>query len=447
MADEKRAAERPDWGRGIGLSREDELLVHCARLDLLQERRKAVKYLLTEGLDWDLLLERAAWHRLSPLVSHHLRTPDLSVLVPRPVLERLQRLNYQSLARNMLLQNELSQLLSAFNEEGIPVVVLKGAALLGSIYDDIGLRPMSDLDILVQPEHLDRAEAIALCQGYAPIADRNAQGHTTANRRHGPNLIHFEKGIVLEVHQHIVDSDSAYHFDLNGFWAKARPVSISGVPALVLSTEDQLLHLSIKFLLDRNYSSHFALGQLCDISELISGEGDSLNWDLLVRAADDHHIGPGIHYVLYTCEQLLGTQVPASMLARLQPLGFDPSMATLFIHRRLLDTRDWVPLNFMYPKVRYNRYRALLAIINKLFHIPLRMFQERESRGHKISYYFRLMKDMVPALARVLLRPIELKQDLLLDRWLHDLGSDNTRTMSPISSLEYGSTVASSSQR
>ena len=410
----------------MSLSQEDALLVHCARLDLFQERRKAVKYLLTEGLDWDLLLDKAAWHRLSPLVSYHLRTPDLSVFVPQLVLEKLQRLNYQSLARNMLLQDELSKLLSAFNEAGLPVIVLKGAALLGSIYRDIALRPMSDLDVLVQPENLDRAEAIALCYGYLPIVERVVQEHDATDRRHLPNLIHHERGIVLEIHQHIVDSDGPYHFNLNGFWSGARPVSILGVPTLVLATENQLLHLSINFLLDRHYSSCFALGQLCDISELISGEGDSLNWDLVERVADDVYIQQGIHYVLYACEQLLGSQVPASVLSRLQPLEFNSSLAKLFLRRRVLDTRPWLAHQLVASGSVYTLPRALRAAFGRLFPTPRRFSKKYGLREYSNSLYLKWVTEKLWRLGCAMLRPVEMKEDLLLDRWLHDLCGSTT---------------------
>lgn len=427
MAERKRAAEGPDWRTGIDLSREDELLIHCARLDLFQERRIVVKNLLAEGLDWDSLLDKAAWHRLLPLVSYHLGSPDLSVFVSRPMLEKLQRLKYQSLARNMLLQNGLSQILSAFNEVGIPVIVLKGAALLGSIYRDIGLRPMSDLDILVRPEHLDRTEAIALCYGYAPIVERVVQEHDTIDRRHLPNLIHHERGIVLEIHQHIVDSDGPYHFNLNGFWSGARPVSLLGVPALVLATEDQLIHLCINFLLDRHYSSHFALGQLCDISELISGEGDSLNWDLVERVADDVCIQQGIHYVLYACEQLLGSKVPASVLSRLQPLEFNSSLAKLFLRRRVLDTRPWLAHQLVASGSAYTLPRAIRAALVRLFPTPRRFSKKYELREYSNSLYLKRVTEKLWRLGCAMLRPLEMKEDLLLDRWLHDLCGSTTQ--------------------
>jgi hypothetical protein len=197
--------------------------------------------------------------------------------------------------------------------------------------------------------------------------------------------------------------------------------------------------LGLNFIRDRRDTSNSALGQLCDISEVILHFGDSLNWNLIERTSKEYGITPALHCVFYICQQLLGTQIPASILSNLQPLGFNPSIATLFINRRLLDTKEWLRLDWIAPKYKYSQYKALLAIINKIFHIPLRIY---ESRGQKKSYYFRLMKDMVPTLAQSLLKPMELKQDLLLDRWLHDIGSSTTQIQLNNSSSKSKSTGA-----
>jgi len=418
---ETKATGQTDWTTRNGLSREDELLIHCARLDLSQAKCDAIRELISGGLDWDLLWERAAWQRLSCLVSYHLRTPDLSAFVPQPMLKKLQQTYYFSLARNILLQDELSRFLSILDREGISAIVLKGAALLGIIYQDIALRPMGDLDILVKPEHLERAEAIALGQGYKYTVNPDHSESAMANTHQLPFLVHQEKRIVLEIHQYIVDANSPYHFELGGFWDRARPVSPGGTNYMTLAPEDQLLHLSIHFLYDRRFSSRSALGQLCDISELISYKGNSLNWDLVEKTIDKHHLGPGIHCVLYICKQLLGAQVPASVLAYLQPSEFNQSLVTLFIRRRVLDTKPWVTLDVMAKKTRYSYFRAFLGIIYKFFHLPRGMLQEYGSKGSTISFYFRLIKDLFPKLGRRLLRPTELKQDIVLDRWLHDI--------------------------
>src|SRR4030042_6331510 len=145
MAEKNSVAERPSERVMMNLSREDGLLINCARLDMSPGVHQAIKDILTEGVDWDLLMKKAIWHRLLLLVSYHLRSPDLSMLVPKPMLEKMKNLHYHSLARNMVLQDELARLLSVFSKQEIPVIVLKGAALLESIYGDISLRTMGDL--------------------------------------------------------------------------------------------------------------------------------------------------------------------------------------------------------------------------------------------------------------------------------------------------------------
>jgi hypothetical protein len=326
----------------------------------------------------------------------------------------------------MLIQNELANLLASFNEKGIPVIVLKGAALLGSIYRDIGLRPMSDLDILVKHEHLDDAEAIAGSHGYKYVAERVVRKKDNVERRHLPNLIHNEKGIVLEIHQHIVDSDCPSHFDLSNFWAGARPVSILGVPALELAMEHQLIHLSINFLLDRYYTSRFAIGQLCDISEIIISEGESLNWDLVVGTAHEYLSGAVLHCVLYACQQLLNSQVPTSVLACLQPLEFDSSRAQSFLRRRVLDNKPWLAHRLVAPGSSYTLTRALLAAVGRIVPVPKKFSRKlglREYSNHLCR------KRAIEKLRRVIyamLKPLEIKEDVMLDRWLHNLFSFTT---------------------
>ncbi|MDP3879106.1 MAG: nucleotidyltransferase family protein [Dehalococcoidales bacterium] len=422
MTNVKNKTGRNDWTMTDGLSREDQVLLHCARINGSPERHEALKVLLSREPDWELLLEKATFHRLSCLLSHHLRSAELTAFVPQPVLKKLQSIYYTSLTRNVLLQDELSRLLAALNREGIPVIVLKGAALLGIVYQDISLRPMSDLDILVPVEHLDRVEAVVSQHGYEHIYSRHSQEVAREKMHQLPCMMNREKHIFLEIHQHIVDSDSPYHFDLHHFWNRAQRITILETDSLTFAPEDLLIHLGIHFIFDRHYSSVSAIGQLCDISEVILHFGDSLDWDMVEALAEEFGVGAALHIVFYACEHLLGTEVPESVLSRLQPSWFSSVIAALFIQKRVLSTRDWVPLYFVDPRDQYSQHAAILAIFNKIFHIPARIFQEREHRKHRISYYLRLVRNLSPAKAQ------NLKQDMLLDRWLHDICNSTNRT-------------------
>ena len=400
-------------------SREDALLIHCARLNLSEEQRQAIKALLTKGLDWDLLMHKAVWHRLPLLLSRHLSSPDLAMLVPVPVQEKLKSLRYQRLARNMILQDELSRLLSIFNSQDIPAIVLKGAALLENVYADISLRSMNDLDILVRPEHLDLAENIALGRGYSYPGAKAMTEKARKNGRHLDNLVLREKGIRLEIHQHFVNADDPYHFDLSGFWSRAEPIRILDVPALALAPEDLLIHLSIKFLLDRRYRSNNALGQLCDISEVIGHYGDSLDWDLIEKTSLENGLSKGLYFMLYTCKRLIQAPIPEPIFARFQPPVFDATSAEMFIRRRVLDTRPWLAHGLLDSRGTFNRRGTARAIAHRVS-VFTRQIISKNGNSNGPSGWERLIS-VLPRLGRVLFRPDELKKDLHLDRWLHDL--------------------------
>jgi len=57
---------------------------------------------------------------------------------------------YQSVALNSVLYQELEMILDALVTAQIPVIVLKGAHLATSLYPDLSLRPMHDLDLLIR---------------------------------------------------------------------------------------------------------------------------------------------------------------------------------------------------------------------------------------------------------------------------------------------------------
>ena len=86
--------------------------------------------------------------------------PSLCVLaqaglleLPEAVFQRSQALYTRVAARWLAREVWLAPLLARFAEAGIEVMPLKGAALQGTVYPQAGMRPMTDVDLLVrQPE-------------------------------------------------------------------------------------------------------------------------------------------------------------------------------------------------------------------------------------------------------------------------------------------------------
>lgn len=71
-------------------------------------------------------------------------------------LKSYQILCYQSIAKSLQLLNEQKQMLDLFEENNIPVVVLKGSAA-AMYYSHPEYRTMGDIDIIVKPEDFENA--------------------------------------------------------------------------------------------------------------------------------------------------------------------------------------------------------------------------------------------------------------------------------------------------
>jgi hypothetical protein len=142
----------------MNLSNENRLLLYCTQTRVSEDTLEGIKDILRNPLNWEEVLQSAFWHGIAPLVYHKLKGIQESHFMPQEVMDKLKGAYQGNLARNMYLYAELKRILDAFSEKGVEVIVLKGAALAKTVYGDIGLRPMGDIDLLVKREDLPRAE-------------------------------------------------------------------------------------------------------------------------------------------------------------------------------------------------------------------------------------------------------------------------------------------------
>jgi hypothetical protein len=112
-------------------------------------------------------LEMAEAEGAAPMLYWHLKDGRWPVEMPETILGELTRSYYNTVAQNSLLIQELFRVLDVFSQEDIPVIVLKGGALVW-FYEDMGLRPMQDLDLLIPDDQLTRALGLIQKMGYCP---------------------------------------------------------------------------------------------------------------------------------------------------------------------------------------------------------------------------------------------------------------------------------------
>ncbi len=284
-------------------SRESEkkLLLCCSRADFSEKNVPELNELLSGPLDWKFVSEVARSGNISQLLYYNLKGLPNGSPVPLPVMEDLERAYRETCARNMLLFAELRTILDAFRLAGSKAIVLKGAALAGIVYPDIGLRPMLDIDLLVKKDELSIADKIMTNLDYAAVHGSKPQKWHMKNHFHLPPYRHAWKPVIVEIHWRVTMGSSSN--DIDRWWERAVVRDNVGYRIPVPSPEDMLTHLSLH-LFNHGYDNGFALRGLCDIFEVLRHYRDEIDWKMLQDEMKMQGIEKQVHSMLYLVREL-----------------------------------------------------------------------------------------------------------------------------------------------
>ncbi len=311
----------------LSLSSEDKLLLYCSRLSINEDIKCKIEEILNNVLDWNYIVDCSIKQGISPLFYWNLKKVNNVKDVPSEIMKNLEKIYYSNLARNMLFYDELSKILTAFEKAGIDTIVLKGAFLAEEIYKNIGLRPMSDIDLLIKEKDLQKAKKeLTELMYFAPARIFPTKLHEQfqiAQSNELPPFIHETKKIVIEIHWDIQPHQTPYKIDINKFWNNAKPIKIASVETLIFTSEDLLQHLCLH--LDKHITSSSAppakpLRDYCDIAEVTRYYKDTINWNYLLQNSKDYGIEEPIFQGLYIAKKHFGAFVPEDILSELEPV-------------------------------------------------------------------------------------------------------------------------------
>ena len=117
--------------------------------------------------DWERFTRLAQAESVAPQLYAIWRQAGFPADLPAAQQARFAQAYFQSAGRSVVYRTELEKISSLFAQAGIDCLALKGAALAGTLYPDPATRPMSDLDLLLRPQHLRRALTLLRQAGYS----------------------------------------------------------------------------------------------------------------------------------------------------------------------------------------------------------------------------------------------------------------------------------------
>jgi hypothetical protein len=257
------------------------------------------------------LIERAMSEGVAGILYKSLLASGVFESLDQVHRETLQAFYYQTIRMNMRLMHALKQVLFQANQRGVAVVILQGMDLLNDPYKDIGLRPMTDIDLWVSKKDYEEIVRILGALGY----ERDSVYPST-----------FKQGsTIFDIHTHILWADRIRARKLilgkseEHVIGEVRALEIEGEKALCLSPYDQVLYLSL-----HAFKHHLnRLIWLVDIKRILE-RWNAGNWERLVRRAEDLGQRKTLMYIFFLLEWVFDFRIPPEAHKLLQKKRLGP---------------------------------------------------------------------------------------------------------------------------
>jgi hypothetical protein len=243
-----------------------------------------------------------------------LRVAELGIADPD--LGRIKGLYRYQWAQSQVTFRGKRALIDALEAGGLPVMLLRGAALACTVYPEATARGWQDTGVLVPMPEAARAVAALAGRGWM-ARDFDAARPSP----HGCGLLHPEHGEAWLSWRPMRAEHPAAAGE--GWWQAARPLQYETLRALAPCAADHLIHIC-EMGMDATYPT--GLLWLADCVQLIRNSRPALDWDRVVAQSRRFQVSLYLRAALgWVREHLEEESIPAEVLTALErvpvPLG------------------------------------------------------------------------------------------------------------------------------
>lgn len=219
------------------------IVLSCCR-DMFEIHKTGVP-VIEKNTDWQRVVSIAQKHGLVNFVYLRL-AKHCRKLISEEVLTQLKTIYFQNSIRNTYLGACLIKILNLLEQNHIEAIPFKGPVQAEMIYNDIGARFFSDLDILVQRENVVQARDLLFGLGFktdVPIPE--IQTRSYLKKENFFQLADPTKGINIDLHWEITGRYNLMpiHYPLSEEYI--HHATLLGKKCKTLNYEDLLIYLCI----------------------------------------------------------------------------------------------------------------------------------------------------------------------------------------------------------
>ena len=227
---------------------------------------------------------------------------------------------YHKVARNLFLNQQFLRMLEAFSQEHIPLIPLKGIALIQRICSDIGSRYVGDIDVLVKPGDVLSSARLLNELGYFNESCYcfNPEKPYSAYLNSMPFNKTSKIPCFVHLHWHLLNATlplSMYKIPMEEVWRSAGPERHQGREMLMLDPHHLVVYLSVHAF----KHSFNKISLFYDIQGAIELYKDRLDFKAIAKVATDWGAALPLYYSLYLTSKILKADIPEHILSTIKP--------------------------------------------------------------------------------------------------------------------------------
>ena len=289
------------------------LVLACARWPLDAAGRTEIAQRAGAVRDWQRFLDWVARHGVAPLVCANLRVagPDL---VPGQVFGALEERERGNTRRVFGQIAEAARVTRVLAEAGIRAMIVKGPPLAALAFGDVSLRWSRDIDLLIDPAHVEEADRLITAAGYRRFAPNFAltrpQQQMFLKMRCEFAYYHEPSDVILELHWRLTSNRRLMPPDEGAVWGRAKSIRLGGAEFSTLPEDELFLYLCV------HGATHvwFRLKWLADVAAMLRRMPSDVVEGVASRAAS-LGLERVFHQSLLLAQALLAAPVPPRLQA------------------------------------------------------------------------------------------------------------------------------------
>lgn len=278
------------------------LLIACTGELSSEKTAQVLLFLQQHSPLWDRLIKLADQHRLTPFLYRTLREIPT---VPNSFVLALRQECLAIAKDNLLKLHEYKRVAAVLSGYNIEHISFKGIYLTEHSYPESNLRPIGDMDILVDEKDVYKVARIVAPEGYQ-VEDK-----------YHPYLRHTEQVMLDDLHQislfKLLNVTSRFDIDLhwriNILWREIGYLQLSDV----LSSDGHLIENQVVLLVLHHGINNLweRIGYVNDLYFLLSSA--NVDWPWLLKKLNQYKLEISFFVGLHWCQQLWEFPVPAAV--------------------------------------------------------------------------------------------------------------------------------------